>query len=716
MATTLLIDHHEGFEDGMNVAFPAHEIKDSQARYLQDVLIHQAGITDRRGPVDPIPGVVTFTTKIVGIAQTIAPDGAVRIGVLHLNGGTLTLGILSSDFASKTDITLGTGFTYDPAPIIDCKPMLNGGTSIGASTQDSIGASAQLLAYWRGGGLGNYSTGTLTATYGSKAVTGSGTSWLANITPGMFLLDGGLQLIGTVQAVNSNTSITLEEAPLVSVAGAAYIAQSVRGFAPRVMEGEITTSTTTTALTGANTLFRDQGVTTGWRVFRQQDGALVGTVATVTNNVGITLTGNASIALQNEDYFMVSNAADYGVSITDATKQKPGFLSAVYADRQWYANRGVPGDQGGEWVNRLWFSDTADPEFVDMSQQDGNFIPITSGSGVNTPIKALIPAYNSLVILKEQESFALVGQNENQFEPHKLIDDGCLSGMSAVAYSGGVIWAGRNGIYFYDGVTADNIVEETLGQYYKTAVAGFNPSTHRMWGAIHRDHYFLHIQRVSPPAGLVKGAASSAPNEFTIVIYMPKQAVVTMSNMWFRGSTVLSASTGQNVWFAANDSTRGYVCNFDSIFDREGNDAFACDGGTAGPDLYIESKKFSAQNGLQKKLWKQLMLHYLVGGDVLKLDTVIGLNTVGSTTTSTWPVTIYWWDKLQTTFSNWDQLATTFPTWDSLVQSVFFIKRIKFIKRSQYLAFRIYQNSHAVNAATIGPFGLGYKWQRAGRV
>lgn len=713
---TLLIDHHDGFQDGMNVASPAHEISDTQAHYLQDVFIHQIGITDRRGPVEQVPGIVAITEKVAGMCQATAPDGTIRIGVITTDGTTLKLCILSADYSAITAITLGTTYPYDPAPIIDAKPMLNGGTVIGATTQDGILAASQLLVFWRGGGSANYSTGTITATYNSKAVTGSGTAWTTNLTPGMFLLDGSSQYIGIVQSITSNTALVLEEPTLINGAGMTYTAQAVRGFAPRAAEGFMTTSTSSTAVTGANTKFRDQGITAGWRIYKGSDSTFIGTVATVTNNLGLTLTANALIALQNEDYFAISNTANYSMSITDATKQKPGFLNTVYADRQWYANRGIAADAGGEWINRVWFSDPVDAESVDMSIQDGNFIPITSGTGSNTPIKALISAYNALVVLKEKESFIVVGQNPNQFESHKLIDDGCLSGMSAVAYNGGVIWAGRDGIYFYDGVNATNIVEDTLGQYYKETVAGFSPSTYRMWGAIVRDHYFLHIQRVTPPVPVIKGAVSATPIEYTIVIYMPRQAVVTMTNLNFRGYTVLSATTGQNVWYGINDYAHGYICSFDALFDSDGNDALASDGALSGPDFYIESKKFSAGNGLQKKLWKQLMLHYLVGGDALRLDTVVGLNTIGSTTTSTWGITVFWWDKLATQFSNWDNLAASFPTWDSLIKSVFFIKRIKFIKRSQYLAFRLYQNSGAVNTATIGPFGLGFKWQRAGRI
>jgi hypothetical protein len=56
-----------------------------------------------------------------------------------------------------------------------------------------------------------YSTGTVTLTNGSKAVTGAGTSWLANADAGM-LLRRGSERVYPVESVNSDTSITLRDA------------------------------------------------------------------------------------------------------------------------------------------------------------------------------------------------------------------------------------------------------------------------------------------------------------------------------------------------------------------------------------------------------------------------------------------------------------------------------------------------------------------------
>lgn len=68
----------------------------------------------------------------------------------------------------------------------------------------------QVLFYAGSQKAAAYSTGTLTATSGSTAVTGSGTSWSANVDPGMILNIGGTDF-GVVKSVGSNTAITLTE-------------------------------------------------------------------------------------------------------------------------------------------------------------------------------------------------------------------------------------------------------------------------------------------------------------------------------------------------------------------------------------------------------------------------------------------------------------------------------------------------------------------------
>lgn len=705
----------EGFKRGMIQADPAHQIPDDAARYLQDLLVHREGFTLRRGPLTAVPSVASPANKASGFVQTTTPDGKERLAVLHGTGVSAFLGVYSDDYLTITDLTIPGTLPQAPYHIVEANPMLGGGTIIGISSSYDNDATVQNLILWKGGNKANYTTGTLTVTQGTKTVTGVGTGFTAGASPGMWLFNSTGKLVGSVGSITSDTVLELQEGALYAMSGEVYTLQSLRGFSPKIASGSITAATTSTAVTGANTKFSDQGVVANDRLYRAEDNKLIGTVASVTNNNALTLTANAAVAMQSDGYFIVPAAPNYDIS-TLGTNPKPGFLNASHMGYQWYANLARRPDEGGEFTTRVWFSgsDYSDPEAVDLSKVDGDFIPITSTHAFNEPVRAIVPAFNSLLVLKDHEAFAIYGNSPSNFSVRKVGDNGTLSTMSAVGYEGGVIWAGRDGIFVYDGIEATNITEQTLGPWYKEAVRSFDSKTKRAWAFIHRDHYVLFIESVTPDNGPIKGVSSQSPSRTTIVIYLPERAATLHTNLDVRGAAPVARS--HDAWFLVNDATQGRICTANALFDSEGNDEFACDGNTAGPDFYIESKKFDAGDGTRKKLFKQLMMHYLVSGDALRLDTVLGLNTIGQTSTSTWGVTTYWWDKLPPLLQTWDVLAASYPTWDSLTASVFFMKRIKFLKRSQYLAFRIYQNSSAVTAARIGSFALGYKYQRPGRI
>jgi hypothetical protein len=74
------------------------------------------------------------------------------------------------------------------------------------------------------------------------------------------------------------------------------------------------------------------------------------------------------------------------------------------------------------------------------------------------------------------------------------------------------------------------------------------------------------------------------------------------------------------------------------------------------------------------------------------------------------------WDQLSNTVSTWDDLADEFATWDLVVGSVFIPRRVKFLKRSTHFAFRLYQTSSDVTKLQIGPYQIGFKLQRVGKI
>jgi hypothetical protein len=74
----------------------------------------------------------------------------------------------------------------------------------------------------------SYSAGTATFTAGSKTVTGAGTAWVANVTPGMIIAPGATSRQGVVTNVGNDTTLTLMDPwPTTTFTAAAYNASIV---------------------------------------------------------------------------------------------------------------------------------------------------------------------------------------------------------------------------------------------------------------------------------------------------------------------------------------------------------------------------------------------------------------------------------------------------------------------------------------------------------
>jgi hypothetical protein len=708
---------------GMNTAIPAWELDDTEAQYIQDGLADKPGLLRRRGPIQEVPTISQPTLPITNFMLTLDPKGTNRYAALTGDATHGYVEVWSDDKLSRVQLTWPHVLPASPQTSLalayrnsQSRASLMGGSWVGVSDRIDSNGPLQGLALWRGGNKANYTTGTLTVARGSASVTGAGTSWLSNAAPGMFLFantdDAETSvLIGVVKVVNSDTSITLEKVSGYPCTAKAYTLQSLRGFAPKVGEGLVTCATTATAINGGNTKFVSQGLSSGtWRLYRRSDFVFIGKVASVASETQLTLAANAALNLADEPYIALKSDADFAIETTAST-QKVGWLTSTYAGRQWFANNGAQFDK----TYRLWYSDTDDPELVDLSE-DGTWIPVSSTGDIQEPIKALGSAYNAMVVLKDTEAFAVYGSSPATFSVKKLWDDGVLSTGSVQLYGGGVLWAGQSGVHFYDGVQVSNLLLDKLGDVWRNSIASFDSTRYRMWSTIIRDHYWLHIEKIAPTIAVVKGNVSSTPDRWTVAINMVTRAVTMNTNLNFRGAIRLPSTGGDQVWYAANDSTKGHICVGDAIFDDEGLDAFACDGGTVGPDFYFESKKFNQGDPLRLKRFKQLAIYYLVQGGSIKLDTIIGLNEIGTTATSEFPASVYTWSSLSNTITTWTGLKQAFSTWSQIVQAVYVPKRIRFLKRNQHFSFRLYQSSSSIVRLRIGPFEIGWKWMRAGRV
>lgn len=110
----------------------------------------------------------------------------------------------------------------------DVTPIALGGS--GGLVQGARWVAFRDILYGPGGVMwggsrkaADYSTGSVAVTNGSTVVTGTGTSWAANVDPGMLLQIGGNGPFYVVRSVDSDTQVTLKEAyQSSSGSGAAY--------------------------------------------------------------------------------------------------------------------------------------------------------------------------------------------------------------------------------------------------------------------------------------------------------------------------------------------------------------------------------------------------------------------------------------------------------------------------------------------------------------
>lgn len=691
----------------MNVAVPANEIADTEAVYLQDILLDQPGLARRRGPMTAVTA-SALPRPGVGLAMTLDPQGGERFGVLTGTGSNGFFTVYNSLLSATADVTWPYNLGTSTYPIVNASAALNAGTHVATSTAYDSNSPSEALAYWGGGTNANYSAGTASITRGSTAVTGSGTAWLANASPGMWLFFGASPtLVGMVKSVNNDTSITLTAPSPLTSAASAYTLQSLRGVYPKVGKGTITGSGTT--LTGGLTKFQKQGLGTGtWNIYRASDQAYVGTVSSVQSDTSLTLTATAAVAVADDAYVAMRQDGDWTLPLTTS---KPGFLTSVYANRQWYANNGTD----PETVYRLWFSDTSDPEILDMTK-DGDWIPVNSTGDVQEPIVAIAGGYNALIVAKQTETFGVFGSDPTSFDVIKIVDDGAMSGMSLQNWGGGVIWAGRQGIWFYDGTTPENLTVNKFGNAWRELMTTFDPSTHRMWSMMERNHYILHIEGVSPPIAVVKGNVSTTPNHWVVVLNMDTQAVTLWQNVKMRGSVELPATQSRESWYLYNDGTKGVLAAGSAFFDQEGNDPLVEGVTGAGPDFYFVSKKIDGGNPTRLKRFTYFILNYTIAGDVLKLDTVLGQNDVGSTLGTTFPATVPSWNTISQSISTWTGLKNQFADWGAIVSAVFIPDRLRFLKKTQLMQFRLWQGSSNVTRLKVANYELGFKPMRPGRI
>lgn len=176
------------FSAGILPSIARHLIPTNGLYDLQNGLLNNDGNIYRRG------GSQALSTTNVG------SSGLRFVWSGHLTPGERTFFADADNFGvldgSEAPVDLGgSGVSAPPSfAAIDGLLFIGGGTIYGGSRKSA-----------------DYSTGTVSMTNGSTVVTGSGTSWSANVDAGM-LFRHGAERVYVVASVDSNTQITLTDA------------------------------------------------------------------------------------------------------------------------------------------------------------------------------------------------------------------------------------------------------------------------------------------------------------------------------------------------------------------------------------------------------------------------------------------------------------------------------------------------------------------------
>jgi len=221
---------------------------------------------------------------------------------------------------------------------------------------------------------------------------------------------------------------------------------------------------------------------TRWALYRASDGEWLGDVASVTNNAALSLDAayHTDIVPMNADEYVARPYAS--ITLTNDATKYTGCFNTTYAGYQWFGNGGSIGTE-----NRIVFSAYHDPESVDLSRDAADSIVIPG----TQQMRGIATSSTGILIFLDNKTYILRGNYRSNFSLEELYPEGCLSAQSIVEYGGGVFWAAKNGILFYDGATVRNLTENNLGAYYTDSIKTFDASSRRIYGFFYKDYLFM---------------------------------------------------------------------------------------------------------------------------------------------------------------------------------------------------------------------------------
>ena len=573
---------------------------------------------------------------------------------------------------------------------------------------------------------------------------------------------------------------------------------------------------------------------TNWNVYRASDNAYYGKVKSVSTNSsavfwsdpGITTSGDEYIMKPITDIRLTGSSNDYKV-FNRSADTFAGLYTAVYAGYQWYGNFG----KDDENTNRVVFSAFHNCEAVDLSLDAADSIIFPGKS----KFRGLGASSAGLLVFLEDRTYILRGNDRTNFSVEQLVPEGCLCASSIVEYGGGVFWAGKSGIMFFDGASVRNLTKDNLGLYYTDSLDVFNPEQDRVIGFMHKNNLIMHYTSWKSPFDPIRyepiyaadwqnteGIADRGWDEFdsdfeyddfftqnntpifwdqkklnnpeesastgkaikwndgsnweattslnkwgplrkntsiTFCVYLPTNALTTLSNVDFRGVTSIETLYGLKTIVGVNsvetissvDKLRARLIDIHPVFDTNtnGDDAFLVEKINIpytdlimGPDFYLQTKHFTVGDPVLRKWFQRIMISMLLYDGAIRMDLVDDDDNdsvdINKKKHKYWELFVekgYDWAYLtdvqfpkivSPNKASWQNIEGTVTDWDELFTADFnrYVKRISWRKSS--IGFRLYQLNEykkpfngvvtKPNRVEIQGFSIGFKPLRQGRI
>jgi hypothetical protein len=711
----------------------------------QDVIIGKDGSLRSRGGL--VKAAADHTGIPMALIQSVSNTAMVSYDSTNFNAlygssnSTLTsfnkITIMGEDSSTSSQKITATNVLYRWNSLKMAPDVLGtvnaGGLFNGAQFLDS--GKPYLSSFIWGGSLStsNTSTGTFTAATTSALLGGVGTSWTSALVGTYVFVDSGggaLLYYGQVKSVDSTTQITLTEKAYFGTGGSTPIFKTSRTLRANVYKGRVTCSTASATVVGSNTKWANSSPNKnsgnylsapgGWVMYRASDGASIGVVSAVVNDTTITLSAVASVNCTNENYVLRPSNV-----LLAANGFSSAYISAacseVYADRYFYGcvytndgNLQMPlAADPRTWctaqiTSSIVFTNKYQPEQFDLDPKTGDIITLPSISGYGEEIRALKAMRGGMLIFRGTETYFLTGYSPETFRVVKILNDGCLGANCVKKYKDGVIWAGYEGIWYFDGTRVTDLLESRTKDLYRRTAPQIGITD--CGSAIAYDHFMLSYKLPASFTWPYNNTTTTATG-VTYCVNMLNGAVSFFTNLHVYNSVdYLLSGTAESVIIGGNGSAlsatigqflKGSTLFVESTVATDNIDAaiwFQTVSNNLGPQVMFETVKYAMGDATRLKFWKRFLMNY-------SSDKAMTMMASGTNYAGPFPNTA-------TGTASTDSIAV------NSTNSI--LKRMRFLVRAPSCFVRVYQTATPVAANSqkfkMYWYAIGGKRMRQGRV